>query len=258
MIRWLFILILSPLCWGEASVQHQENEPAPAQEQNLLILVDLQGALFHPKTANAKFASVQNAQVAEAIRSYKKQNAKILYLAEHSSEAMFWQNSIKASNLPFEESFSLSNEIFHGFEGSMPTCRSGIVLCQSQPLGEILGLVINQLWVWTQFAPQKIIFYTVSRERGEIVSSIGSRIGALVNVNLVRGIMAPPPVLDINKSSTKKSTLPEELKKDNTPSAPEKSLQDILQKATNSPKEMAILEKTFPTITIDKSKLKYV
>ena len=258
MIRWLFVLILNPLCWGEASVQPQENEPVPTQEQSLLILVDLQGALFHPKTANAKFASVKNAQVAEAIRSYKKQNAKILYLAEHSSEAMFWQNSIKASNLPFEESFSLSNEIFHGFEGSMPTCRSGIVLCQSQPLGEILGLVINQLWVWTQFAPQKIIFYTVSRERGEIVSSIGLRIGALVNVNLVHGIVAPTPVLNINKSSAEKSIFPEKLKKDKARSTPAKSLQDILQKATTPPKETAHPEKNFPIITIDKSKLKYV
>jgi hypothetical protein len=258
MIRWLFILIINSLCCGEAFVQPQENKPAPAQEQSLLILVDLQGALFHPKTANANFTSVKNAQVAEAIRSYKKQNAKILYLAEHSSEAMFWQNSIRKSNLPFEESFSLSNEIFHGFDGSMPTCRSGIVLCQSQPLGEILGLVINQLWVWTQFAPKKIIFYTVSRERGEIVSSIGLRIGALVNVNLVHGVVAPPPALNISKPSTEKSIFPKKLKKDKTPSNPAKSLGEILQKATIPHRETAPPEKNFPTITIDKSKLKYI
>jgi hypothetical protein len=204
MIRWLLILMLAPLCWGEASVQTQENESALDQKQSLLVLIDLQGALFHPKTAGAKIASIQNPQVAEAVKLYKQQGAKILYLAEHSSEVMFWQNSIKAIHLPFEESFSLSNEIFNGFEGSIPSCRSGIVLCQNQPLGEILGLVINQLWVRTQFSPQKILFYTVSKERGDIVSTIGLRIGALVEVNLVHGTIGTPPAPEAKKLPTKK------------------------------------------------------
>ena len=194
MIRWLFILMIAPLCWGEASVQINENESALTEEQNVLVLVDLQGALFYPKTTGAKVASIQNQQVAIAIKNYQQQHgAKILYLAEHSSEAMFWQNSIKASNLPFENSFSLSNEIFHGFENSIPTCRAGVVLCQGQPLGEILGIVINELWIRTQFSPQKIIFYTANKERGEVASVIGLRIGALVEVNLVEGIIGTPP-----------------------------------------------------------------
>lgn len=194
MIRWLFILILAPLCWGEeAPVQVQESELAPAQEQNLLIIVDLQGALFYPKASSTKVASIQNPQVAEAIINYQqKHGAKILYLAEHSSEAMFWQNSIKASHLPLEERFSLDSQTFGGFEGSIPSCRGGIVLCQGQPLGEILGLVLNGLSVWTQFYPQKILFYTVNKDRGEIVSAIGSRIGALVEVNLVKGTVGKP------------------------------------------------------------------
>ncbi len=194
MIRWLFILILAPLCWGEAPVQVQESESAPAQEQNVLIIVDLQGALFYPKTSSAKIASIQNPQVADAIKNYQQHHgAKILYLAEHSSEAMFWQNSIKASHLPLEERFSLDSQTFGGFEGSIPSCRNGIVLCQGQPLGEILGLVLNQLSVWTQFSPQKILFYTVNKTRGEIVSAIGSRIGALVEVSLVEGTVGTPP-----------------------------------------------------------------
>jgi hypothetical protein len=44
MIRWLFIIAFMPLSWGEALEHTQENQPLPAQEQNLLILVDLQGA----------------------------------------------------------------------------------------------------------------------------------------------------------------------------------------------------------------------
>ena len=163
------MIAFMPLSWGDALEHTQENQPPPAQEQNLLILVDLQGALFYPKATGAKFATIQNQKVADSITALKKQGARVLYLAEHSSETMFWQNSITKSALPFEENFSLSNEIFRGFEGSMPSCRFGIVLCQSQPLGEILGLVINQLWVWTQFAPKKIIFFTNSKERGEIV-----------------------------------------------------------------------------------------
>lgn len=194
MIRWLFILIIAPLCWGGAPVQVQESESAPAPEQNVLVLVDLQGALFYPKTAGTKVASIQNQQVANAIKKYQQQNAKILYLAEYSSEAMFWQNSITSSHLPLEERFSLDSQAFGGFEGSIPSCRKGVVLCQGQPLGEILGLVINQLWVWTQFSPQKILFYTVSKQRGEIVSAIGLRIGALVEINLVEGIVGNPPV----------------------------------------------------------------
>ncbi len=209
MIRWFFIFILSPLCWGEASVQIHENESAPAQEQNVLILVDLQGALFYPKTTGAKVASIQNQQVAVAIKNYQQQHgAKILYLAEHSSEAMFWQSSVTASHLPFERSFSLDSQAFGGFEGSIPSCRNGIVLCQGQPLGEILGLVLNQLSVWTQFSPKKILFYTVSKQRGEIVSVIGSRIGALVEVNLVHGVVGIPPALEVKPPIQTKITPP--------------------------------------------------
>lgn len=205
MIRWLFIFIIVPLCWGEASVQVPESESAPTQEQNILLLVDLQGALFHPKTSGTKVASIQNQQIANAIKAHHQQHAKILYLAEYSSEAMFWHNSIKANHLPLEERFSLDSQAFGGFEGSIPSCRNGIVLCQGQPLGEILGLVINQLWVWTQFSPQKILFYTTSKQRGEIVSAIGLRIGALVEVNLVAGIVGTPPLPEIKESPKTKA-----------------------------------------------------
>ncbi len=66
MICWLFIIIFSPLCWGEAPALVQGTEPLPVQEQNLLILIDLQGALFFPKTAGAKVASLQNQKLAES------------------------------------------------------------------------------------------------------------------------------------------------------------------------------------------------
>ncbi len=292
MIRCLFIFIFSSLCWGEALVQIPANESALEQEQNILVLVDLQGALFYPKAAGTKVASIQNQQVAEAIKNYKKQNTKILYLAEHPSEAMFWQNSIKGSHLPFEDSFSLSNEIFHGFEGSIPSCRNGVVLCQGQPLGEILGLVINQLWVWTQFSPQKILFYTTSKERGETVSAIGLRIGAFVEVNLVKGIIGAPPVPEVKEPATKKSaskispkapdTIESPKKKQKVipitekPKQPEKAKQtkdkvqvtsveplaeqpkELPQKEDITPSEPIKPERIFPPITIDESKLEDV
>jgi len=261
MIRWLFIIAFMPLSWGEALEHTQENQPLPAQEQNLLILVDLQGALFYPKATGAKFATIQNQKVADSITALKKQGARVLYLAEHSSETMFWQNSITKSALPFEENFSLSNEIFRGFEGSMPSCRFGIVLCQSQPLGEILGLVINQLWVWTQFAPKKIIFFTNSKERGEIVSAIGLRIGAFTEVNLVRGIVGTAPILNTKKpeTSTLMQTMQTEKIKKHKPSIRKiKSLNDILQKATDSSKSFSSQEKMHPPIAIDESKLENV
>jgi hypothetical protein len=292
MIRWLFILIITPLCWGGAPVQVQENESAPAQEQNMLILVDLQGALFYPKTVSTKVASIQNQQVANAIKKYQQQKAKILYLAEYSSEAMFWQNSIKASHLPLEERFSLDSQAFGGFEGSIPSCRNGIVLCQGQPLGEILGLVINQLWVWTQFSPQKILFYTVSKQRGEIVSAIGLRIGALVEINLVEGIVGNPPVPEVKESLKRKVdpslTMPPQQKKPKvtTVEIPAKQPKKAAKKpnkvqvttenstepassklevpSDESPKKADVIEPTkepkkeLPPIVIDESKLEYV
>lgn len=287
MIQWLLIFILTSLCWGEAPTEALENN-LQIQEENSLVLVDLEGALFYPKAKGAKVTSIQNSQVAEVIKNYhNQQSVKILYLAEQPSEIMFWQNSTKASHLPVEESFSLSNEIFGGFEGSIPSCRSGIVLCQGHPLGEVLGLVINQLWIRTQFLPQKIIFFTTSKERGEIVSNIGSRMGASTEIKLVRGITAPSALTSKEllpktehtaslSSSENKKTIEQKVSLAQPPVSPEqkptRSKKIKVQVATVSPIKKASpvekpftepaspepeLEKTLPPIKIDESKLEY-
>jgi hypothetical protein len=195
MIKLLFFLTFSGMVWTAGPDQKQESASVINNSSGLLIICDLQGALFFPKTANQKVAAIQNPEIAQLLKKYHQQDIKLLYVAEHLAEPMFWQNSIKSGNLPVETNFNLSNEIFQGFENNLPSCRLGIVLCQGQPFGEILGIVINQLWVWTQFLPEKIIFYTTSKQRSEIVTVIGNRIGATVEVKLVPGIVGTPPIL---------------------------------------------------------------
>ncbi len=168
------------------------------QEESLLILVDLEGALFNKKNPSKKITLIQNESLAEEIKSYRENGAKILYLAEHTVDATFWFNTIKANSLPFEKSFSLSNEIFQVFENSIPSCRSGIILCQGKPHGEILGVVLNQLWVRTQFCPKKILFYTTQKQRGKIVETIAERIGACSEIKLIKS-----PISNFELKSTK-------------------------------------------------------
>jgi hypothetical protein len=217
----------------------------------------LQGALFSQKTTNTKIASLQNTQLAEAIKLHQHQGAKILYLTEHRSEIMFWQNSIAANKLPIEKSFNLSNETFHGFENSMPSCRSGVVLCQGQPLGEILGLVINQLSVCTQFSPKKIVFYTADKQRGEIVSVIGSRIGALVEINLVEKAITLPTTPDkITPQKLVKVALPK--KKTEATPIKHKVKVKIISPPEKIPQKTENPERILAPIKIDESKLEAV
>ncbi len=271
MIKLLFILAFFPLVWANESANPQENAPENDSD-GLLIICDLQGALFFPKAANQKVATIQNAEIAQQLKAHHQRGAKLLYMAEHQVEIMFWQNSIKARDLPLEAKFSLSNEIFHGFENSLPSCRLGVVLCQGQPLGETLGIVINQLWIWTQFNPKKILFYTSDKQRGEMVTVIGNRMGVAVEVKLVNGIIGTPPVMPLKKPTLAKpkkakhqQTKPQLLVKpvEKPIRKPANPKQDSEQPSAKPPKVMVItqdaeIKQPLAPIKIDESKLETV
>ena len=257
MSKLLLILALFPLVWAQESAQTLEGTSVLNDSKDLLIICDLQGALFFPKSASQKVATIQNIEVAQLLKKHTEQGAKLLYVAEHQAEIMFWQNSIKANKLPLEANFNLSNEVFHGFESSLPSCRLGVVLCQGQPLGETLGIVINQLWIWTQFNPKKILFYTSNKQRGEIATEIGNRIGATVDVKLVKGIVGTSPITTITKPKPAKAKRAQKLRRktvspqQNVKHPPAKQEKVLVTPDTG-------IKKDPPPIKFDESKLKRI
>lgn len=184
MIKVFCTAVILLVIWIEKL--HCANHNDQSSFGDTLVICDLQGTLFLGNSRNQKIATIQNLEVAKSLKSHQQQGAKILYIEENKADCMFWQNSIKANKLPLETNFNLSNEIFYGFESSLPSCRLGVVLCQGQPLGEVLGIVINQLSVWSQLKPKKVLFYTSDKQHGHILSVIVNRMGIPVEVKFVK------------------------------------------------------------------------
>jgi hypothetical protein len=157
-----------------------------AANQTTLVVCDIEESLFYTHNAGNNGGKLHNAELLKNLQKHQQSSHKILYIAKNTIASIFWQKSLNNVNAPLDNTLSLSNEIFMGFNGSQPSCQKGVVLCQGQPFGAVMSVVFNQLWIKAQVHPDLIIYYTSNQNHANQLKTLAERMGTQITIKMLR------------------------------------------------------------------------
>lgn len=227
-----FFLIIGLLC--KAAIAYAAADTANIDaNQTTLVVCDIEGSLFYPHNAGGNLYS---SELLKNLQKHQQSSHKILYIAKSTIASIFWQKSLNNVNAPLDNTLSLSNEIFMGFNGSQPSCQKGVVLCQGHPFGAVISVVFNQLWIKAQLHPDLIIYYTSNQNHANQLKTLAERIGTQITIKMVNGC---------NIKNIQKIILEPSVKQPDTHTEIKKII----------PEKPAKISKSKPPLVIDQSKL---
>lgn len=152
-----------------------------------LVVCDIESSLFYPPNGKDITAIIYSNELLKTLQQHRKNGDKILYIAERAIPFIFWHKALGSSGIVLDNSLSLNNEIFMGFQGSQPSCQKGIILCQGHSFGAVFSVVLNQLWIRAQLQPKVIIYYTSNQNHANQLKVIAERIGIKFTIKIVDG-----------------------------------------------------------------------